>query len=95
LFAEAHSAIMGWMMSSEVELACDGCGETAVVNAGVINSYGVIARPTGWTHGGHGMAVIGAKDYCPSCSPRSGSTPWNDHPPLRPEEGLLVLLLLD
>ncbi|HEX5656423.1 MAG TPA: hypothetical protein VFX59_04475 [Polyangiales bacterium] len=83
------------MPLSNVELACEGCGITAVVKASVLNSHGVIARPAGWTHGGHGTAVIGAKDYCPDCSPQAGGTPWNEPSPSVPPAGVLAVLVLD
>jgi hypothetical protein len=85
------------MMQSDVELSCAGCGLRAVVRSAVLNSYGVIARPSGWTHGGKGLAVIGAKDYCPSCSPIAGGTPWEQtaSPRRRTGEMLAVLVLED
>jgi hypothetical protein len=87
------------MMSSSVEVVCDACGATAHVRADVHNSYGIIARPVGWTHGGRGMAVIGAKDYCPTCSPLLGGTSWQEtlssFPPAAPDEMLAVLVLDD
>jgi hypothetical protein len=83
------------MMSNDVELVCDGCGTTAVVKASVLNDYGVIARPADWTHGGHGMAVIGAKDYCPSCSPGAGGTSWAETSPSIKPDSMLAVLVLD